>query len=82
MDWAEEFAEMLKSASKRISDLAPSFSEDASDFKRMFVKKGGVLIRPRLRSTPEEAKKHDISSVEGRFMLQRETMFENALEGE
>ena len=82
MDWAEEFAEMLKGASKRITDLAPSFSENASDFKGVFVKKGGALVRPKLRSTPKEAQKYDPSSAEGRFMLQREAMFENALEGE
>lgn len=81
MDWAEELAKMFEGAAKRVGELSHTFEEDAGNFDRVMIKRGGAMIRPKLRRTPEEALEHDMSTERGRFLLQREAMFEDALEG-
>ena len=81
MDWAEELAKMFGDAANRVGELVPAFTRDAEDFDNVLIKRGGPMLRPRLRSTPEEAAEFDMSTDHGRFLLQREAMFEDALEG-
>ena len=81
MNWAEELAQMLDNVSDQVSDLAPAFDENSADFKNVFVKKGKPLLRSKLRKSPSEAREFNMSSEEGKFLMEREALFESALEG-
>jgi len=81
MDWTKDLKDLLDNCAKRLNNVKKTFEEDAEDFDNVLVKRGGPMIRTKLRSTPEEAKKFDISSERGRFLLKREAMLEDALEG-
>jgi len=82
MDWTADLAKMLGNGARRVKDVKKAFAENAVGFKNILIKRGGPMMRPKLRRTPEEAKEFDISTERGRFLLQREAMLEDALEGE
>mgnify|MGYP006282995285 CR=1 FL=1 len=81
MDWAKEFGKMLSSAADRVEEISVAFGDDAVDFENILIRRGGPMIRPKLRKSVEEAREHDMSTEKGRFLLQQEAMFEDALEG-
>lgn len=81
MDFARELTKMLEGAADRVGEVSRVFEEDAQSFDNILIRRGGPMLRPGLRKTPAEAKEFDMSTEEGKFLLQREAMLEDALEG-